>query len=292
MSHTPVLLGESIDALRVRPGGTYADGTFGGGGYSREILSRGGSVIALDRDASAAPAARVLSEEYGARFEFYNERFSRMAEMLDGRKIDGLVLDLGVSSMQIDEAERGFSYMRDGPLLMAMGLNRTDAFEIVNGYPPEKIADIIYRYGEEPKSRQIARAIAAARPIATTLNLAATIRKTAGERAVPRVFQAIRIAVNGELDELDSILAASADMLNPGGRLAVVSFHSLEDRMVKDFMRGGPASTHASRYVPESAPGASFPFKQVGKNAIMPSEAEARANPRAASAKLRVAERI
>jgi 16S rRNA (cytosine1402-N4)-methyltransferase len=209
---------------------------------------------------------------------------------------DGLALDLGLSSMQIDEAERGFSFRRDGPLSMAMGGNERDAAKAINSMREEDIADIIYRYGEERRSRTIAKKIIEARraaPVTTTLQLAAIIKEAVGERqagnATPKVFQAMRIYVNDELGELEALLGDACGILAPKGRLAIVSFHSLEDRIAKRFINGNTAG--GSRYLPAARQNEKICFKALRKNAILPSAGEVRKNPRAASAKLRAAER-
>ena len=294
------MLAEAIDALAPRDGGTYIDGTFGYGGYSEAILgSCDCRVVAFDRDEHVVPRAGELAEKYGRRFQFFNERFSQIRRLIEENKIalaDGLVLDLGISSMQIDEAERGFSFRRDGPLSMDMGRSEIDAAGAINSLREDELAGIIYKYGEEGRSRAIARKIVEARrsaPISTTLQLAAIIKDALGARqadkATPKVFQALRIHVNDELGELDAVLGDACEILAPKGRLAVVSFHSLEDRIVKNFMRGGPDAS-ASRYLP-AAPQKKICFKALQKNAILPSREEVAENPRAASARLRAAER-
>jgi len=281
MSHIPVLLDEVLEVLKPAPSKVFIDGTFGAGGYSRALLERGADVLAFDRDPSVAPVAARLEKEYGARFRFINAKFSEIpklaAEKASCEGLDGLVLDIGVSSMQIDQAARGFSYTKDGPLSMSMGGGTLSAEEVVNKYKEEKLADVLYNYGELRNSRALARKIVAARPVSSTLALADIV----GQAHASRVFQAIRIEVNDELGELSRALAGADKIIKPGGVLAVVSFHSLEDRIVKKFF----ASDSVSRYSPAST--ATKPFQSGAKNAIIPSGAEIAKNPRAASAKLR-----
>jgi len=282
--HVPVLLNEVVRALQPAPGKVFIDGTFGAGGYSRALLARGAKVIAFDRDASVVSFAEELAKEYGAGFRFFNARFSEIPEVLSiscphqvAVQVDGLVADIGVSSMQIDEARRGFSYMKDGPLLMNMGGGGLDAARVVNKYKEPELAEVLRRYGELKNSRTLAKKIAAARPVASTLALADIV----GKEYASRVFQAIRIEVNDELGELSRLLAGADKLIKPGGVLAVVTFHSLEDRIVKKFF----SREAVSRYSPSVA--AIKSFQSAMKSAIIPSEAEVAANPRAASAKLR-----
>jgi 16S rRNA (cytosine1402-N4)-methyltransferase len=300
--HAPVLLAEVIAALSVAPGETHVDGTFGAGGYTRAILDKGAArVYAFDRDPDAVQEGEALAASSGGRLTLVPERFSRMRQALAARgvdQVDGVTLDIGVSSMQLDRAERGFSFQADGPLDMRMAKAGESAADFVNSAPEETIADVLWRYGEEPKSRRIARAIAAARPIERTGRLAEVVRKAAGHHAgmkkdpATRTFQALRIHLNEELQELEGGLAAAEQVLKPGGRLAVVTFHSLEDRMVKHFLRERSGDLPArSRHLPEPTKAARPPsFESVGKP-VRASEAEVRANPRARSATLRVARR-
>jgi 16S rRNA (cytosine1402-N4)-methyltransferase len=300
--HAPVLLDEVIAALSVAPGETHVDGTFGAGGYSRAILDKGAArVYAFDRDPDAVQAGEALAASSGGRLTLVPERFSRMRQALADRgvgEVDGVTLDIGVSSMQLDRPERGFSFQADGPLDMRMAKDGESAADFVNNAPEETIADILWRYGEEPKSRRIARAIVAARPIERTGRLAEVVRKAAGHHAgmkkdpATRTFQAIRIHLNEELQELEGGLAAAEQVLKPGGRLAVVTFHSLEDRMVKRFLKERSGDLPAgSRHLPEPVRTARPPsFEGVAKP-VRASEAEVRANPRARSATLRVARR-
>jgi len=300
--HVPVLLAEVVSALAPAAGEIHVDGTFGAGGYSRAILEKGAAhVYAFDRDPDAILEGETLAASSGGRLTLVPERFSRMRQALADRgvdAVDGVTLDIGVSSMQLDRAERGFSFQSDGPLDMRMGQEGESAADFLNHAPEEAIADVIYRYGDEPKSRRIARAIVAARPIERTGALAEIVRKALGWHSgmkkdpATRTFQAIRIHLNEELQELEGGLEAAEQVLAPGGRLAVVTFHSLEDRLVKRFLkqRSGDVPS-GSRHLPEqarSAPEASF--EAVAKPVKAGAE-EVRANPRARSATLRVARR-
>ena len=302
--HRPVLIEEVLDALAPGPGRLIVDGTFGAGGYSRALLERGASVIAFDRDPTVARFAAALSADFPDRFRLVERRFSEMVEGLDALGVSacqGVVLDIGVSSMQLDEAERGFSFMRDGPLDMRMGASGESAADLVNTAPAEELANIFWTYGEERASRRIAAVLVrrrAERPFERTPDLAETVEKAlGGRRGAPvhpatRVFQALRIAVNEELSELEAGLAAAERLLEPEGRLAVVTFHSLEDRMVKTFLteRAGlrPA---ASRHLPPGQAGPEPTFELLFKGAREPSALELLQNPRARSAKLRAAKR-
>ena len=300
--HLPVLLGEVIAGLAVAPGETHVDGTFGAGGYSNGILESGAArVFAFDRDPDAIAGGERLAASSGGRLTLVPERFSRMRQALSDRgveAVDGVALDVGVSSMQLDRAERGFSFQADGPLDMRMAQEGESAADFVNNADEEVIADVVYRYGEEPKSRRIARAIVAARPLERTGELAAVVRKAVGWRQgqkkdpATRTFQAIRIHLNEELQELEGGLEAAEQVLKPGGRLAVVTFHSLEDRLVKRFLKQRSGDLPAgSRHLPEQARAAPAPsFESVAKP-VRAGEAEIRANPRARSATLRVARR-
>jgi len=297
--HVPVLINEVIAALAVREGETLVDGTFGAGGYTRAMLAAGaGRVIGFDRDPDAIAEGAVLVPD--ARLTLVEERFSQMDRILAERGIepvDGIALDIGVSSMQIDRADRGFSFQKDGPLDMRMSQAGQSAAEFLNEADEAEIARILRDYGEEPRARAIARAIVAARPIGRTGELAAIVRRATGFRPgqksdpATRTFQAIRIHLNAELEELEQGLAAAERALKPGGRLAVVTFHSLEDRIVKRFFRersGGTPSGSRHRPVLESGPEPSF--ERVSKP-VSPSAAELEANPRARSARLRSAVR-
>lgn len=297
-AHVPVMLAEVLDALRPRDGAAYVDGTFGAGGYTRAILEAAQTrVIAIDRDPSAIRSGQALAETYGQRLRLIEGRFSGMDALVGQTPIEGVVLDIGVSSMQIDEAQRGFSFLRDGPLDMRMAQQGPSAADAVNTLPQETLSNIIYVFGEEPKARAIARAIVAARaeaPITTTLGLVRAIERATGRprpdkiHPATRTFQALRIHVNGELDELVAALHAAERMLGAGGRLVVVTFHSLEDRIVKRFFasRAGKLPS-GSRHLPGVAEGPEPSFELPFKGHIGASEEEARRNPRARSAKLR-----
>ncbi len=300
MSHVPVMLPEVLEALAPKDGEVYVDGTFGAGGYTRAILKAAKcKVIGIDRDETAiarAEGIQGLTPVHGA--------FGDIEAHLEGigvETVDGFVLDLGVSSMQIDESDRGFSFNKDGPLDMRMDRSSGEPASVyVNTMDEKELADLIYKYGEERHSRKIASAIVKARAeksIETTLVLADIVAKAMPGSAkkfalhpATRTFQALRIAVNGELDQLESALTASLSILKEGGRLVIVSFHSLEDSIVKAFLREQGPSQAGSRYMPatENVPAK---FIQPVKKSIAPSEAECRANPRARSAKLRWAVR-
>ena len=297
--HVPVLVDEVVEALAIARGETLVDGTFGAGGYSRAMLAAGaGRVIGFDRDPDAIAAGPTLVPD--AKLTLVEERFSQMDRVLAERGIglvDGIALDIGVSSMQLDQAERGFSFQADGPLDMRMSKSGLTAAEFLNEADEAEIARILKDYGEEPRARAVARAIAAARPIERTAELAAIVRRAAGfrpgQRTDPatRTFQAIRIHLNAELDELEDGLAAAERALKPGGRLAVVTFHSLEDRIVKRFLRARSGSTPAgSRHRPALVDPPQPTFERVAKP-VSPSEREQAHNPRARSARLRSAVR-
>ena len=299
--HIPVLLDEVMAALAVQPGETHVDGTFGAGGYTRAILAAGAArVFAFDRDPDAITAGRALEAESGGRLVLVAERFSRMSEALAARgvtSVDGVTLDIGVSSMQLDQAARGFSFQTDGPLDMRMEQAGASAADFVNEADEAEIADVLHLYGEEPRARRIARAIVAARPLSRTGELAEVVRRAVGyhpgmpKDPATRTFQAIRIHLNRELDELDEGLSAAESLLAPGGRLAVVSFHSLEDRIVKRFLnaRGKPRPA-GSRHLPEAAPGREPSFESVSRG-VRAGERELASNPRSRSAPLRAARR-
>lgn len=302
--HIPVLCNEVVAALALQSEDVVVDATFGAGRYTRALL--GGSlkhVYALDRDPTAIEAGRSLEEESQGRLTLLQGCFGDVDHLLASRgcyHIDAIAFDIGVSSMQLDEAERGFSFQADGPLDMRMGMSGPSAADVVNTTGEEELANILYQFGEEPKSRRIARAIVAARAqeaITRTAQLAKIVRAALGGRQgvkdpATRTFQALRIYVNGELEELKRGLCAAERLLNPGGRLAVVSFHSLEDRIVKSFLRErSGAVSGGSRHLPER-PAAALPptFCHVAKT-IRPCEKEILKNPRARSATLRSAVR-
>ncbi|HXS49910.1 MAG TPA: 16S rRNA (cytosine(1402)-N(4))-methyltransferase RsmH [Sphingomicrobium sp.] len=302
--HVPVLVSEVIDALAVHQGDTLVDGTFGAGGYTQAMLAAGaGRVIGFDRDPEAIEAGRSLvPDRYfkEGRLTLVEERFSQMDRVLAERgigKVDAIALDIGVSSMQLDRPERGFSFQGDGPLDMRMSKSGLTAAEFLNSADEAEIARVLRDYGEEPRARAIARAIVAARPVERTAELAAIVRRAAGFRPgqksdpATRTFQAIRIHLNSELDELEQGLAAAERSLRPGGRLAVVTFHSLEDRIVKRFFRERSGGTPAgSRHRPALVDPAEPTFERVAR-AVSPTERELAANPRARSARLRSAVR-
>jgi 16S rRNA (cytosine1402-N4)-methyltransferase len=300
--HIPVLVRPVVEHLNIRAGGLYIDGTFGAGGYARAILAAADcKVLALDRDQSAVAHAVGLVDEAGGRLTVAESRFSALDAAAEGFGItaaDGVALDLGVSSMQLDSAERGFSFRLDGPLDMRMESHGPSAADVVAAASERTLADIIFILGEERHSRAVARAIVRARgeaPIRTTRQLAdivsRVVRSRPGEiHPATRTFQALRLFVNDEMGELARGLMAAERILKPGGRLVVVSFHSLEDRMVKTFLAGRAGSRAGSRHLPEvAARPASFTI--LTKRPVGPDEAETAANPRARSAKLRAAER-
>jgi 16S rRNA (cytosine1402-N4)-methyltransferase len=298
--HVPVLLDEVVDALAIRSGETHVDATFGAGGYTRALLATGARVFAFDRDPDAIAGGQVLVAESNGALELIEAPFSTMAPELEAHgaaPVDGVTMDIGVSSMMLDQPERGFSFQADGPLDMRMSQSGESAADFVNTADEAEIADVLYHYGEEPKSRRVARAIVAARPITRTGELASVVRRALGHKPhdkkdpATRVFQAIRIHVNRELGELADGLAAAERVLAPGGRLAVVTFHSLEDRLVKRFLRERSGATPAgSRHLPEAKSKTAPSFESVGK-AVRAGEAEVARNPRARSATLRTARR-
>lgn len=304
--HEPVMIDEVLAALEPRDGGRYVDGTFGAGGYTTAILEAADCrVWAIDRDPEAVANAATLVDKYAGRLTVIEGRFGDMADILAQQgieSVDGIALDLGVSSMQLDDADRGFSFRADGPLDMRQGKAGLSASDLVNDAEESVLADIIFKYGEERQARRIARAIVRARkdaPITRTGQLADIVRNTyRGGRTsktdpATKTFQAIRIQVNEELDELERGLQAAEIVLAPGGRLAVVAFHSLEDRIVKEFLRShsGEVPT-VSRHLPATADTEPAPcFRLVRRGALKPSNAETRRNPRARSARLRIAER-
>jgi len=298
--HAPVLLAEVIEALAPRAGDVVIDATFGAGGYTRAILEHGAEVVALDRDPTVQPFAEAVARDFPDRFQLIRTPFSGLAEAFEesGKaKLDGAVFDIGVSSMQLDQAERGFSFMRDGPLDMRMSDEGVTAADIVNTWDHGPLAHIFKLYGDERQSGRVATAILRRRveqPFTRTLDLAEVVEKALGGRRgaaihpATRVFQALRIAVNDELGELERGLEAAEATLAPGGRLVVVTFHSLEDRIVKAFMteRTGNAPG-GSRHAPVAVEMRKPSFDLMFKGAREAGEAELAANPRARSAKLR-----
>jgi 16S rRNA (cytosine1402-N4)-methyltransferase len=301
-AHIPVLGREAVRLLRPIDGGMFVDATFGAGGYSRGILETPGTrVLGIDRDRSAIAAGFDLVERSDGRLSLVEGRFSNIEEMCEAQGIgavDGVVMDVGVSSMQLDQADRGFSFRLDGPLDMRMGRDGPTAADVVAKASEAELANIIYIFGEERHSRAVARAIVAARkqaPILTTRALAdivaKVVRSKPGEiHPATRTFQGLRIFVNEELDELHLALAAAERLLKPEGRLVVVSFHSLEDRIVKNFLVERAGAAGGSRHLPEQARAAPS-FHVLTKRPLTPDESEISANPRARSAKLRAAER-
>ncbi len=300
--HVSVLGREAVEMLAPRDGGIYVDATFGAGGYSRAILGTPGTrVIGIDRDRSAITGGFDLVDDSDGRLTLVEDRFSNLIEICTAQGIaavDGVVMDVGVSSMQLDQGERGFSFRLGGPLDMRMGHDGPTAADVVAKASEADLANIIYIFGEERHSRGVARAIVAARkdaPITTTQGLADIVGKVVRSKPneihpATRTFQALRIFVNEELDELHLALSASERVLKPGGRLVVVSFHSLEDRIVKDFFNARGKAASGSRHLPEVAQAAPS-FQILTKRPVTPGDTEIAANPRARSAKLRAAER-
>ncbi len=299
-SHVPVLLEEAIAAIDPKRGDIIVDATFGAGGYSQALLEKGARVYAFDRDPDALYEGGYLEAHYDGLLTLHPHRFSKMADEMRRMgvpTVDAVVMDIGVSSMQLDQPDRGFSFAADGPLDMRMGRTGPSAADFVNNAPEAELADVLFRFGEERQSRRVARAIATARPLSTTGELAAVIRKALGHtpRApkdpATRRFQATRIHVNGELEELEEGLFAAETLLRSGGRLAVVTFHSLEDRIVKQFLRdAGGKGASRSRHLPEVPEAFAPTFDEIAKP-VRPGEAEIAANPRARSATLRSATR-
>lgn len=304
--HVPVLAHEVVSALAPHPGALIVDATFGAGGYTRRLLDAGATVHAFDRDPDALAAARQhpgqwpeLHEET-PRLVLHARCFSEMVQTLSDAgiaRVDGIAMDIGVSSMQLDQPARGFAFAADGPLDMRMSRSGPSAADFLNSASETDIADVLYRFGEERQSRRLARAIVAARPLSTTGEFAHVVRKALGHRPgapkdpATRSFQAVRIHVNGELDELEAGLFAAERLLCEGGTLAVVSFHSLEDRMVKRFLKDATGAARTpSRHMPLQDDGPQPTFAQASK-AIRPTDAEVESNPRARSATLRTAVR-
>ncbi len=304
--HIPVMLTEVLQNLSPRPGGAYLDATFGGGGYSAAILAQAPCVLwAIDRDAAAIARGASLAAAYPGMLHLLEGNFGNMLAMLAEQgvsELDGVVLDFGVSSFQLDDPARGFSFRADGPLDMRMGQHGPTAADLVNTLAEAEIADILYEFGEERASRRIARAIVAARqvaPIETTSRLAEIVRSVlppdrSGNHPATRSFQALRIRVNDELAEIERALAQATELLAPGGRLVVVSFHSLEDRIVKRFMTEAAGRTPApSRHSPGGLLARPAPrFRLLTQKALRPEAAETATNPRSRSARLRAMERI
>lgn len=305
--HAPVMLREVLDSLAPRDGGHYLDGTFGGGGYTAAILEAADCTVwAVDRDPDAIARGAALAERFAGRLRLIPGRFGDLAALATEHGIpplDGVVFDLGVSSFQLDEAGRGFSFRAEGPLDMRMEREGPSAADLVNTLPERELADILWQLGEERHSRRVARAIVAARaeaPIATTLRLAEIVRGAvprdpSGIDGATRSFQALRLKVNDELGEVERGLAAGAEALAPGGRLVVVAFHSLEDRIVKRFLRDASGRTPAaSRHDPAALRPRTEAqrFRLLTNSALRPEAEETRSNPRARSARLRAMERL
>lgn len=301
--HIPVLLNEVVESIAPKDGGVYVDGTFGAGGYTRAILDAADcTVYAIDRDPDAIREGQKLVDTYKGRLHLLHGTFGEMAELVRGEGVDfvdGVMLDIGVSSMQIDRAERGFSFQKDGALDMRMSQNGLSAADVLNTFGEREIADIIYKYGEERFSRRIAAAVVEQRktaPFKTTLEFADLIRRTVPHKRedidpATRSFQALRIYVNDELGQLESGLSAAHNLLKAGDRMAIVSFHSLEDRIVKTFMQEKSGKTaNPSRYMPVVEKQVAT-LKTITKKPILPTESETKFNPRARSARLRVAEK-
>lgn len=306
--HVPVLLNECIEGLNIKPDGIYVDGTFGRAGHSAEIAKRltTGRLIGIDRDMTAITEAGKTLEEYGDKVTLVHGNFSKVGEILRNlgiNKVDGMLFDLGVSSPQLDDAERGFSYMNDAPLDMRMDRSSPlTAFNIVNEWDEQELKRILFEFGEERYAPRIASVIVASRkekPISTTFELVEVIRKAMPAAALrekqhpaKRSFQAIRISVNDELSAISEMMGEAMDMLAPGGRLAVISFHSLEDRIVKNAIRARENGCTCPPEFPVCVCGFKQTMKSVSRKPIVPGTKEMEENPRARSAKLRVAERI
>jgi 16S rRNA (cytosine1402-N4)-methyltransferase len=303
-SHRPVMLAELLGSLEPRDGKLYLDGTFGAGGYARALLEAAAcAVVGIDRDPAAIERGRALAAGYGDRLALIEGRFGDMEALLASRgitRIDGIALDLGVSSPQLDEAARGFSFRADGPLDMRMGRTGATAADLVNQLPERELAVLIAELGEERHARRVAKAIVRARtaaPITRTTALAEIVRRAVprakdGIDPATRTFQALRMRVNDELGELDQGLVSAERLLAPGGRLAVVAFHSLEDRRVKSFLRERASeAAGTSRHAPQPTTRRSPSFRLLHRRTVRPTDAETAANPRARSARLRAAER-
>jgi 16S rRNA (cytosine1402-N4)-methyltransferase len=303
-SHVPVLPDEVIDGLQVEPGGWYVDATVGGGGHAAEILaasSLDGKVLGLDRDLAALEVAGDRLSAYQSRFELVHASFARLGEVAQARDfapVDGVLFDLGLSSLQLADDERGFSFMTDG--LLDMRFDRTSggptAADLVNNLSAEALADVLYEYGEETQSRRIARAVVEARPIHTTQDLVEVIEGAVGRRRgrlhpATLTFQALRIAVNEELETLKAALPQAVQLLEAGGRLAVIAFHSLEDRIVKRFMRRESKDCVCPRELPICTCDHEASLNVITRKPIRPTEEEVEVNPRSRSARLRIAER-
>ena len=299
--HVPVMLADVLKLLAPKDGEHYVDGTFGGGGYSRAILEAADCrVLGIDRDPDAIARGQTLVEHFAGRLTLVHGEYSRLQTYLGGAKTNGVVLDLGVSSFQFDEPARGFSFRESGPLDMRMSREGESAADFVNRADERTLADVIHRLGEERNARRIARAIVAKRPVTTTGRLAEIVSEAQGPAAArlpihpaTRTFQALRIYVNDELGELERGLEAAEAALAPHGRLVVVAFHSLEDRIVKRFLAArSAAAPKAARHAPDARRAHKPAFRLVTKSPLAPDETEVEGNPRARSARLRAAERL
>jgi 16S rRNA (cytosine1402-N4)-methyltransferase len=300
--HIPVLCREAVDALVIDAEGCYVDGTVGGGGHAEEICSRlrgRGKIICLDADADALASARSRLQQFSERTTFIHTNFGVLAgalQRLHVSHINGLLLDLGVSSHQFDKADRGFSFRSDERLDMRMDRHQLEtAWDLVNRTDEKALAALLWEFGEERESRRIARGIVAARPVDTTGDLRDVVERAVGGRyltkSLARVFQALRIAVNRELDQLRDVLAQAMEFIAPKGRLVVISYHSLEDRIVKEFIRGQAAAPEDQRNPFARGPVAEGRLRMVTRKPVIPADKEIALNPRARSAKMRVAER-
>jgi 16S rRNA (cytosine1402-N4)-methyltransferase len=304
MGHLPVLYHEVLDTLNPNPGGKYVDGTVGGGGHAAGILERSspdGKLLGMDRDPAALRIAEEHLQEFGTRFVLIHSSYIKLESHLNNlnwNTVDGILLDLGVSSMQLDSPDKGFSFRFDGPLDMRFDPSQgTSAGDLVNYSSKTELEDLIFTYGEERNSRKIASAIIANRPLETTRELAEVIEKVIGKQPsrihpATRTFQALRIAVNNELESLEAFLPTALESLNPGGRLAVIAFHSLEDRIVKNFFRRESKDCICPPELPQCVCEHKAQLKEITRRPIRPEEKEIEFNPRSRSAKLRVGEKI
>jgi len=305
VEHVPVMVREVVAALNVRPGGRYVDGTVGAGGHALAIIeaaSPGGALLGIDKDPEALDVARKRLEAYGDDVRLVEGDFAEIGRICREHgfaPVHGVLLDIGLSSLQVERAERGFSFLREGPLDMRFSPRQPlTAAQIVNEYPEDELADIIYRFGEEPRSRRIARRIVERRPLRTTTELAKVVEEAVGGRArrqshpATRTFQALRIAVNQELLSLDAALPQAYGLLGDLGRLAVLSYHSLEDRLVKEFVRRESRDCICPPRQPVCTCGHKAGLRPISRGAVRPSPNEVAANPRSRSARLRVAERL
>ena len=302
--HIPVLFQEVLNGLQIKPGGRYIDATVGGGGHAAGILDSSapdGSLLALDRDPAALGTACAQLTSYGERVRFVHTSFVHLKEVAHAQgfvPVDGILFDLGLSSLQLADSDRGFSFMKEGPLDMRFDPQSVgpDAAALVNELPVKELTRILYRYGDERHSRRIAEAIAAARPLRTTQELVAVIEQTIGRRGrihpATRTFQALRIAVNDELRVLEDVLPQAVEILTPGGRLAVISFHSLEDRVVKKFMRRENRDCICAPRMPICTCDHQATLQLIVRKPIRPTSDEVAANPRSRSGRLRIAERM